>query len=127
MDRLCPGERRADGVEAELTVDVLAYRVVDPGNHPGNLEDLASDLGRHDVSIVAVGQGGEAIGGLDAGLAQDILIDPVAENHLPGEIAPPPVERAAIHINDGPPATPPRQGDGRHCPNAAAADNHQLH
>src|SRR2546426_11004952 len=99
MDRLCPGERRADGVEAELTVDVLAYRVVDPGNHPGNLEDLASDLGRHDVSIVAVGQGGEAIGGLDGRPARGIPLRPGAENPLPAEIPPQPVDRAAHHIN----------------------------
>src|SRR6184192_1313335 len=98
MDRLGTGERRADSVEAELTVDILAHRVVDPGDHPGALENLAGDLGRHDVSIVAVGQGGEAIRSLDAGLAQDILIDPVAENHLPREIAPQPIERAPIHI-----------------------------
>src|SRR2546430_16381573 len=93
MDRLGTGKRRADSVEAELTVDILAYRVVDPGDHPGDLEDLAGDLGRHDASIVAVGQGGEAIGGLDAGLAQELLIYPAGEKHLPGENTPQPLDR----------------------------------
>src|SRR5438445_5477565 len=101
MDRFCPGKRWADGVEAELTVDILAHWVVDPGDYPGDLENLAGDLGRHDVSIVAVGQGGEAIRRLDAGLAEDIFIDPVAENHLPREVAPQAVERAAVHVDDG--------------------------
>src|SRR5205823_5676821 len=100
MDRPCPGERGADGVEAELAVDVLANGVVDPGDHPGDLEDLAGDLSRHDVSIVAVGKGGETISALDPGLAEDILIDPVAEDHLAVEIAAQPVERATIHIDD---------------------------
>src|SRR5438105_8198129 len=101
MDRPWPGKGRTDSVEAELPIDVLANRIVDPGDHPGDLEDLAGDLGRHDVSIVAVGQGGEPIRRLDAGLAEDIFIDPVAENHLPREVAPQAVERAAVHVDDG--------------------------
>src|SRR5438128_2572874 len=96
-----PGERGTNGVEAELSVDVLANRVVDPGDHPGDFEDLAGDLGRHDVSIVAVGQGGETIRALDPGLAEDILIDPVAEDHLSVEIGAQPVEGATIHIDNG--------------------------
>src|SRR5438477_12846897 len=118
MDRFCPGKRRADGVEAELTVDILAHRVVDPGDYPGDLENLAGDLGRHDVSIVAVGQGGDAIRGLDAGLSQAILIDPVAEHHLPSEIVPQPIEGVTLNFNYGHLVTSPLQVDRLHCADA---------
>src|SRR5205823_12650364 len=102
MDCPCPGERGTNGVEAELSVDVLANRVVDAGDHPGDFEDLAGDLGRHAVSIVAVGPGGETIRAPDPGLAEDIPIDPVAEDHRSVQIGAQPAEGATMHTDNGP-------------------------
>src|SRR6266700_1628145 len=76
MDLLCAGERGAERIQAEFAVDVLAHRVVDAGDHAGHFEDLAGDLRRHDVPVVAIGQGGEAVRRFDPGLAENILVDP---------------------------------------------------
>src|SRR6266404_1419692 len=100
MDLPGSRERRADSVEAELAVDRLAHRIVDPGDHPRDLEDLFCDLGRHDGAIVPIRQRGEAIRRLDPSLAEHILVDPVAEHHLAGEVAAEAVKGAPVAIDD---------------------------
>src|SRR2546428_4441232 len=127
MDLPRSGERRADRIQAELAVDVLADGVVDPGDDAWDLEDLPSDLGGHDVAIVAIGQGGEAVGRLDPGLAQHILVDPVAEDHLAGEIGTQPIEGAPIVVDHRNLVAGLGKGEGGHRANAAATDDHELH
>src|SRR5207302_5113427 len=127
MDLPRPGERRADRIQAELAVDVLADRVVDPGDDPGNLENLLGDLGRHDVAVVAVGEGGEAVRRLDARLAEHVLIDSVPKHHLAGKIAAQPVEGAPVVVNHGDLVAGLGEGQGRHGADAAASNDHELH
>src|SRR2546423_1236761 len=56
MDLPRPGERRTHRIQAELAVDVLTDRVIDPGDDSRNLKDLERDLGGHDVAVIALGK-----------------------------------------------------------------------
>src|SRR5207302_4311850 len=127
VDLLGTGKPRADRVEAELRIDILAHRVVNPGDHPRDLEDLPGDLSGHDIAVVAVGQRGKAVRCLDAGLAKHVLLDPIAEHHLTVEVGPQPVEGAAVDIDHGHLVARLRQGDGSHGAYPAAADDDQFH
>src|SRR5438445_11806621 len=100
MDLPGSGERRADSIEAELAIDRLAHRIVNAGDHPRDLEDLFCNLGRHDVAIVPIGEGGEAVRRLDPSLAKHVFVDPVAERHPPLAIAAEAVKGALIRIDD---------------------------
>src|SRR6266480_2479084 len=127
MDLPGAGERGAECIQAEFAVDVLAHRVVDAGDHARYLEDLAGDLRRHDVPVVAIGQGGEAVRRFDPRLAEDVLVDPVAEHHLAGEVVTEPVERPAVAVDDGDPVAGFGKGDRGHGAHPAAANDDELH
>src|SRR2546425_13075698 len=127
MDLPCPGERRAERIQAKLAVDILPHRVVDAGDHARNFEDLAGDLRRHDVPVVAVGQGGEAVRRFDPRLAKDVLVDPVANHYTAGEGVTEPVERPAVTVDDGDLVPGFGEGDGGHGAHAAAPNDDELH
>src|SRR2546425_5354580 len=127
MDLPCPGKRRAERIQAELTVDILPNRVVDTGYPPPQFEDLGGDRGGHDVPIGAVGQGSDPVRRFDARLAKDVLVDPIAEDHLAGEVVTEPVERPAVAIDDGDLVPGFGEGDGGHGAHAAAPNDDELH
>src|SRR5712691_12264665 len=127
MDLPRSGEGRADSIEAKLAIDRLAHRIVYPGDHPGDLEDLFCNLGRHDVAIVPIGEGGEAIRRLDSRLAEHVLVDPVAEHHLSAEIAAEPVKGTPIAIDDRDLMPCLGQRKRGHGADPSATDDHQLH
>src|SRR5437763_12597032 len=111
MDLPCAGEGGAERIQAEFAVDVLAHRVVDTGDHARHLEDFTGDLRGHDVPVVAIGQGGEAVRRFDPRLAKHVLVDPVAEHHLAGEVVTEPVERPTVAVDDGNLVAGFRKGD----------------
>src|ERR1700682_229365 len=128
MDLPRSGERRAECIQAELAaVDVLPHRVVDTSDDAGHFEDLAGDLGGHDIPVVPVGQRGKAVRRLDPGLSKHVFVDPVAEHHLAGEVAPEPVEGAPVAIDDGNLVAVFGEGDGCHGAHAAATNDDELH
>src|SRR5689334_13340653 len=127
MDLPRPGECGAEGMQAKLAVDVLPHRVVDAGNDPRHFEDLARDLRSHDVPVVAIGQGGEAVCRFDPRLAKDVLVDPVAQHHLAGEVATEPVEGPAVAVDDGDLVPRFGEGDGSHGAHTAATNDDELH
>src|SRR6202171_2783023 len=128
MDLPRSGERRAECIQAELAaVDVLPHRVVDTSDDAGHFEDLAGDLGGHDIPVVPVGQRGKAVRRLDPGLSKHVFVDPVAEHHLAGEVAPEPVEGAPVAIDDGDLVAVFGEGDGCHGAHAAATNDDELH
>src|SRR5438067_1896593 len=127
MDVPCDGEGGAERIQAEFAVDVLAHRVVDAGDHARHLEDFTGDLRGHDVPVVAIGQGGEAVRRFDAGLAKHVLVDPVAEHHLAGEVVTEPVERPAVAVDDGDPVASFGKGNGGHRAYTAATNDDELH
>ena len=61
--------RRADRLHAELAVHLSARRIVDARDDPLDLEHALGDQGRHDVAVVAVGDGDKSVGGLPRRLA----------------------------------------------------------
>src|SRR3954452_16245917 len=90
LDRVA---RRADRVEALLRVPLRPRRVHDAADHARHLVVLAGDLRDRQVRVVAVGRGDEDVGLLDAGLAQGVDLEPVAEREaaarvLPGRVHP---------------------------------------
>src|SRR6267143_2629230 len=95
------GQGRAGRIQAQLAVDVLSDRIVDARDHPRDVEDLAGDLGGHDVPVVAVGERGKALRLLDARLAKHVLINTIAQHHLTREVRPQTVERAPVDVDDG--------------------------
>src|SRR4029077_9156330 len=127
MDLPGSGERRADGIEAELAIDRLAHGIVDPGDDARDLEDLFCNLGRHDVAIVPIRQGGEAVRRLDASLAKHVFVDPVAEHHLPGEIAAEAIKGAPIAIDDRDLMACLGQRQRGHRADPSAPDDYQFH
>src|ERR1700693_316166 len=122
-----PRERRADGIEAELAINRLAHRIIDPGDDPRDLEDLERDLGRHDVAGIPIGRGGEAVRRLDPRLAQHVFVDPVAEHHLTLEVAAQPVEGSPIAVDDGDLMAGVGKRQGAQGADPPATDDHQLH
>ena len=52
----------------------------------GDVEDRLGQLRRHDVRVVSVGDGDEHVGVLDAGRAQDILVNAGADDGDASEI-----------------------------------------
>src|SRR6202022_4154847 len=127
MDLAGPRQRRADGIEAQLAIDGFPHRIIDAGDDPRDLKDLERDLGRHDVAIVAIGQRGEAVRRLDPRLAQYVLVDPIAEDHLTREIGAEPVKGLPIAVDHGDlmPCLGERQRG--HRANPSATDDYQLH
>ncbi len=64
-----------DRRDAEALVDLGPVRVVDPGDDVGDAERLAHHARGEDVRVVAVGDRGERVGVLDAGLAQGVAVE----------------------------------------------------
>jgi hypothetical protein len=68
-------------VKAQLGIGFGALGVVDPGYDVRDLEDVFGDLRGHDVSVVALRHGNEAVGVFDACPAKDVSVGPIA-HHL---------------------------------------------
>src|SRR5206468_2280423 len=77
---------RADGVHAQLLVRLRALGVVDAGDYVRDLEHMLGDLRGHDVAVVALGHGDEAVGLLDAGATQDVDVGAVADHLVAAEV-----------------------------------------
>ena len=90
-----PAHRRDRG-DAEALVDLGAARIVDPGDHMGDVEGLAGHPGGQDVGVVAAGDGGEGVGLLDAGLLERVPVKADAGDLAAGETgAEPPESRSS--------------------------------
>src|SRR2546421_12002970 len=89
-------ERWRHGIKAELPENVFPDRVINSRYHPGHLKDLPSDLGRHYVPVIAIGQRGEAIRLLDPRSPEDILVDAIPQHHVAGKVGAQPVEGSAV-------------------------------
>ena len=71
---------RADGgrrerLDAEVAVELAARRIVDAGDDLRNPEHALRDQGGHDVAVVAVGHGHEAVGPFGTGALEHVVVD----------------------------------------------------
>src|SRR5436190_24297595 len=64
--------RGAESGAAELAVPVRPDGVVDTRNDLLDVEDMARDLSRHDVAVIALGDGKEHLSALDTAAAENI-------------------------------------------------------
>src|ERR1041385_1050134 len=126
-------DRRAEHAEPELAVDLGPDRVVDPSDDLVHVEDVLGDLRGHDVAVVALRHGDEAVRLLGAGAAQEVGLHAVADHEAAPEAvledAPgrEPAEGAGIAVDDGHlvPAAIELLGEAR--ADSAAADDEDLH
>src|SRR5438067_10490410 len=92
LDVLGAFDGGTDRVDAELLVGLGTLGIVDTGHHVRDLEDVLGDLGGHDVAVVALCDGDETVGLLDAGPAEDVDVGAVADDlvaaEVPGEDSP---------------------------------------
>src|SRR5439155_2251562 len=127
--------RPREGVDAHLPVGLRAYRVVHLGDDALHAEDLLGDLCRHQVPVVALGEGQGRIRPLHARLPEDIEIGPVAEDRLaldgwgqmrvPGPLGARWVMRRDVHDADAMPlGVEQTRQESTH---AATADNDDVH
>ena len=95
------GDRRgrADRRQTEAPVGVLPHRVVDAADDLGHLEDEPRHLRRHDVPVVPVRDRDERLRVLDAGLAQDVLVDAGADHRLAAEAGGESAESPTVRID----------------------------
>ena len=87
-----------------------------------DVELLLRHLADHDVRVVAVGRDDDGVGVLDAGLAQERDVHPVADEELAGPVVAEPAERVLAlvdHADTSQPALRSSQRDG--AADAAAA------
>ena len=82
-----------DGRDADPLVDGGAAGVVDAGHHPLDAEGLPGHPGHEDVRVVAVGDGGQCAGLLDAGVPQPVAVEADPDDGLAGEVLAEAVER----------------------------------
>src|SRR6185436_2421096 len=76
------GRGGADGVQPQPAVRILADGIVEAADDLWHVENEPRHLGRHDVAVVAVRDRDEGVGILDACAAQDIFIDPGADDRF---------------------------------------------
>src|SRR5215467_397276 len=93
--------------EPELAVDVAADRVVDAADHLRHLEYVLRDLGGHDVAVVALSHGDEAVGVFRSSPSQQVGFGAVTDDeaatkavveHSPRREA---AEGARVIVDDG--------------------------
>ena len=87
--------------DADPLVDRSPTLVVDTGNDSLDAERLTSDTCDHDVAVVAVRDGREGLGLLDAGLAKTGLVEPDALDLRARETVGKPAERLGLPIDHG--------------------------
>ena len=77
-------EERRSGkrVDAHLPVGLRAYWIVHLCDDLLQAKDLLSDLGRHEVSVITLGQGEECVGALDACLTEHVEVRAVSEDRF---------------------------------------------
>ncbi len=67
--------RRTDRLHAQLPVHLPTRRIVDACDDPLDFEHALRDERSHDIAVVAVGDGDEAVGARGAGALQHVVID----------------------------------------------------
>src|SRR5581483_2747986 len=82
-------------------VDERPAGVVDPGHDVFYPEVLPGDTGRQDVRIVAVGDGGQRAGPVDARLQQVVPVEPEAHYGGPAEALRQTAKGALVLVDDG--------------------------
>ena len=87
--------------DAQRGVRRRAHRVVDLGNDRWHREGLGGQLRREDVPVVALGQGEEAVGAVDAKPAQHVLVGAVTPDGVAAEALGQLVERVRAQVDDG--------------------------
>src|SRR5882724_1266627 len=70
----------AEGDDAKLTVTIRANGIVDTRDHLGDIKDMTRDLRGHDIPVVALCDGNKNLGMFDAGAAQYVLVNAVADD-----------------------------------------------
>src|SRR2546423_14944426 len=89
LDHAADGGRalggRAEHLQAELAIDLGPDRVVDPGDHLVHLEDVLRDLSGHDVAVVALRHGDEAVDVLRAGTSEQVGLGAVPDHEAAPE------------------------------------------
>ena len=100
LDGVGEHRRPADRGDPELGVGGRPDRVVDLGQDPLDAELLGRDLGRHDVAVVALGEGQEDVGALGARPAEDVLVRPVAADGAAPELCRQAVEGPGREVED---------------------------
>jgi len=92
--------RRANRFDAEFAIQLPARGVVDACDDFLDAEHALGDERRHDVSVIAVGYGNEAIGFTSAGSQQHVVIDTRSNFHPAVEVSAETLESGWIFVDD---------------------------
>src|SRR6266498_706391 len=115
------------GGDAEALVDLGAARVVDAGDHRRHLELLPGQPRGDDVGVVAVGHRRERSRPLDPGLAQHVLVEPVAVHLRALEVEAQHPERDFALVDDGDRMAAPFEPGGQLRTDPATTHDHDVH
>src|SRR5438105_5574281 len=127
VDGVGADDRRADDAESERLVDLITDGVVDAADDLRHVEDVLRHLCRHDVAIVAVGQGAEGIGLLDPGALEHVLVDAVAQQGIARKVVTQPRKCGSALIDDRHLVALVDQLEGQPGADPAAAHDDDLH
>src|SRR5262249_40526396 len=115
-----------DGGDAEALVDDGPPRVVDPGDDTLDAERLVRDAGAQDVRVVAARHRREGAGIVDAGLGEDVLVEPETGDGLATE-GPEAPELVGALVDDGDRVAGLLEADGELAPDPPAAHYDDVH
>ena len=86
--------------DAEFAIHLSARRIVDPRDDPLDLKHPLRDQRGHDVAVVAVGDGDEAVGGRRAGAFEHVVIDAGADDDVAFEFLSEAFESGRVLVDD---------------------------
>src|SRR5206468_7088551 len=92
-----------------------------------DMEVLSRNSGGHDVRVVAVGDGDEGAGFPDAGLFEELPVEPRPDQGSSVETGWKAVERVRSLVDDGDGVSGLRQLDRKGRPDAATPNDHDVH
>ena len=127
MDQLRADAGRIDGAQAQGLIELLATWVVNAANDSLDVESVAGNLCRHDVLVLVLRDGGEGVGLFDAGPAQHVFIDAIANHHNAAEVRRQQAEGVRVHIEHRDLMTLARQKPGQDGAGPAAPHDDGVH
>ena len=97
---LAPTVVGTDGLDAEFAVHLSARWIVDASDHAFDFEHALGDESGHDVAVVAVGDGDEAVGRRRAGTLEHVEVDTGADHDVAFEFLTETLECGCVFVDD---------------------------